>query len=950
MPEITRRDILVGAASVAASRVTIQPGNPAASKPLTQTALTHRGKPETYANNELSFIGLPIGGCFAGTVYLGGDGQLWNWDIFNVGQVGAISQPNLVYLGDHVREQDGANYVRPSFQTSPFRQRFDLHVDNGARPNPAIPMGLSVKFGDIQFRGEYPVARVQYRRGDSDVEMDLEAFSPFVPLDIDASSYPATTMTFTVRNVGSKTERCSLKYAFENPTLCHSKKLRSDFEYTHQIGKDTVIVGAGRLPESPTKRPNVLIEDWSSGSYGAWIATGTAFGKSPRKVSELPAYMGDILVGGAYVVNTHETRHGEDVVAGDQHKGTLSSPPFTIKRNFLNLRIGGGSHQGKTCVNLVIDGRVVRSLTGNNSNQMAWKSMDVREFQDKVANLTLVDDVSGGWGHIGVGEIVQSDTPAQQQSLERLADFGEFGVKVMGDRPAIDRNGENYVIRCDFELKPGEKKTVTFLIAWRFPNKPASLPGRTHWYATRWSSVQSVLNDLSQNWTALREKTLLWNKTWYDSSLPYWFLDRTFINTSTLATTTCNRLDEEGRFYFWEGVGCCAGTCTHVWGYAQAVARVFPQVERYLREKIDFGEFFNPNGAIDYRGEYGRSVAHDGQVSCVLRCYREHLMSKDDHFLKRNWPQVKQALQFVIDQDKGQNGILEGAQYNTLDAAWYGPNAWISSLYIASLRAGEAMAKIAGDTAFADKCKEIAVRGSKRLVNDLFNGEYFINLPDPAHPEANNTNIGCHIDQLYGQFWAHQLGLPRVAPAASSKSAMSALYKHNFYRDIWDYRSKVRGIQGGRWYAMPGEGGLIMCTFPRGGADQATGKGQDAWAAAYFNECMSGFEHQAAATMISEGLVKEGLSVVRAIHDRYHARHRNPYNEVECSDHYGRAMSSFGAFIALTGMMIDSPQKTVTIAPKLNGGIARCAFIDAHGWGTIDNSSGTTVRTYSYRV
>ncbi len=170
--------------------------------------------------------------------------------------------------------------------------------------------------------------------------------------------------------------------------------------------------------------------------------------------------------------------------------------------------------------------------------------------------------------------------------------------------------------------------------------------------------------------------------------------------------------------------------------------------------------------------------------------------------------------------------------------------------------------------------------------------------------------------------------------------------KHNFYDDVWEYRRKVRGIQGGRWYAMPGEGGLITCTFPRGGAENAAGKGKDSWAAAYFNACMSGFEYQAAANMIAEGLVEQGLSVVKRIHERYSARNRNPYNEVECSDHYGRAMASFGAYIALTGMQIDSPNHIVQIAPKINGGKARCAFVDAHGWGTIDNRSGKTVRRY----
>ena len=95
-------------------------------------------------------------------------------------------------------------------------------------------------------------------------------------------------------------------------------------------------------------------------------------------------------------------------------------------------------------------------------------------------------------------------------------------------------------------------------------------------------------------------------------------------------------------------------------------------------------------------------MAIDGQSGCILRSYREHQMSADDKFLKRNWPKIKRAVQCLIDKDADGNGIMESNQHNTLDTDWYGPVAWLSGMYITALRAAAEMAQEVGDSAFAD--------------------------------------------------------------------------------------------------------------------------------------------------------------------------------------------------------------------------------------------------------
>jgi len=911
-------------------------------------SLSARGEPTVYRGAELDKIGMPIGGICAGQVYLGGDGRLWHWDIFNVPQPSNFS------------DGAGPNYARPPKPASPLEQGFGLKVTSAGKTQVRALDSRGIESRHIGFRGQYPMAFVDYNDPALPVSVSLEAFSPFIPLNVADSSLPATVMRFTLKNTSAAQVEIEIGGWIENAVCLGSGQVglgQRRNRIVRETGLTMVHCTAERMPgdAQPAARPEVVFETFENG-YGQWKVEGDAFGKEPAQ-GTLPNQNPVSGFSGKRLVNSY--------LNGDQSQGQLTSPAFKIERRFIAFLIGGGAHAGRTCMNLIVNNRIVRTETGRNDERLDWQKWDVSQFEGQMAHLEIVDQATEAWGHINVDQILFTDQPPSAGTpLEAREDYGSMGLAVLADgkdafgqtRIAIDpvealfteARAESDAVASfggkvigavgrKLTLAPGAQSDAVFIVSWFFPGllRPALGPLQgaatlKRAYAKRFKSAAHVARYLCGDFERLAGQTRLWNRTWYDSTLPFWFLDRTFAPICTLATSTCYQFDD-GRFYAFEGVYCCPGTCQHVWNYAQSVARIFPELERDLRERTDFGTAWHENGATDYRGECAQQVAHDGQCGVILRAWREHQMSPDDSFLRRRWPRIRKSLEYLIGCDGDDNGLLEGEQYNTLDAAWFGPMAWISSFYVAALRAGEAMAMDVGDTAFAQRCRRIAVRGSEELVKQLYNGEYFIHKPDPKHPEGTNTNDGCHIDQLMGQAWALQVGLPRVMPVKETASALESIWKYNFTPDVGPYREKSK-IKGGRWYAMPGEGGVVMTTFPRDGMDKALGKGGFAF---YFNEVWTGQEHQLAAHMIWEGMVEHGLVITRMLHDRHHALLRNPYNEIECSDHYTRAMSSYGSFIAASGYEYHGPSGHLGFAPRLTPEDFRCAFTGAEGWGTF---------------
>ncbi|HEY3282405.1 MAG TPA: GH116 family glycosyl-hydrolase [Armatimonadota bacterium] len=507
-------------------------------------------------------------------------------------------------------------------------------------------------------------------------------------------------------------------------------------------------------------------------------------------------------------------------------------------------------------------------------------------------------------------------------------------------------------------LQPGESVTVPFLLAWHFPNHvnywngEESVAGKrlTNYYATRFGSAWEAAEHTADNLPRLEAETRAYHDTLLESTLPDAVIDAVSSQASILRTTTCLRTGD-GRFHAFEGCGdnsgCCPMNCTHVWNYEQAVAHLFPELERTVRD-TDFGVNTLPDGNMAFRSLLPLATEHrwafvpaaDGQMGTLLRLFREWKQSGDTEWLRHHWPRAKAALEFAWSDanphrwDADHDGVMEGVQHNTYDIEFHGPNSMMGSWYLAALHAGAAMAQAVGEAKSAREYLALAERGA-RGHDALWNGEFYVHdvrpqkLADGAPPINEGKPFdgeepryqyaaGCLADQLLGQWFAHCVGLGYVLPEDKVRKAVESIFRHNYLPDFTQHYNCQRV------YAVNDEAGLLLCTWPNGGRPK--------YPFPYADEVWTGIEYQVAAHLIYEGLLEEGLTIVKSLRDRHDGERRNPWDEFECGHHYARAMASWSLLLALSGYQYSAPEGRLGFAPKLEGDF-RCFFTGAEGWG-----------------
>ena len=330
------------------------------------------------AKEDLERIGMTVGGIGCGTVYLSGDGRLYVWDIFHQPHEGVVLNKTEIPKGLQglkgqkiAKERDGANYIKPptvANQPNPFKQGFSLSLD-GQAPRSLDHAGWK----SVHFTGRWPLGTVDYEDPEIPLAVQLNAWTPFIPLETADSSLPVTVMEYTIRNTGQKAVSGKLSGIWENPVLIQSRK-KGDLAVASRV-------------------------------------------ESTKQLTSL----------------THHAVSNEPLPVGD-------------------------------------------------------------------------------WGTATLATIGESSATETKDGLVRA-----------------------------FTLEPGASTTISFLLCWHFPNIPKldRLGPQKPQYAVRFADSAAVASHVATHFQKLKDGTLGWVKTWNDSTLPQWLLDRSILTTNTLQTTTC---------------------------------------------------------------------------------------------------------------------------------------------------------------------------------------------------------------------------------------------------------------------------------------------------------------------------------------------------------------------------------------------------------------------------
>jgi uncharacterized protein (DUF608 family) len=941
---------------------------------LNDSSLVEQGDTKIYSGEYLDAVSIPIGGIGTGCIQINGQAERAIWQIFN-NHCEAHIGDSFFAIRSKVKNKDAVVRTLQTSKVGPFE-----------------------KMDSLTFRGEYPFGWYDFVDDDLPVKISMETFNPLIPFNSKDSAIPCAIFNITVSNPTDTAVEVSLMAAQKNAAgfMCAEKPvwpgpvegtIFADFE-GDDYGSWTAsgeAFGSGPL-QGVMHAEQKLTGFKGKGLVNTYVsakdtATGTL--KSPAFTISSD-YIHFLIAGGGYG-KTYKDKTGINLWVDDK-KVRFATGKDNDQMQWHSWKVDNlkGKQAHIEIVDQVKDGwghididhivfsdespKTFKSMIkglGQNRNQI------IKESSHSILHMTTdrktydidPEEADKSKYNKGLGDMSlmvladNAQSSASWQNLEKLHPewFGTnklAGPQIIG--PSEQGKTYNGALAAGLTLKPSESKTVTFVLTWNFPHAThGEAQNERQWqfqgnmYSNWWSDSIQVARYVKDNLKDLTAGSRLYHDTFYSSNLPHWLLDRISSQVAILSSKTFF-WTADGYLGYWEGccstTGCCFGNCSHVYHYAQSHARLFPSLGRKIREQKF--SYQREDGFLTNRDGWEQEAV-DSMCGEILSAYREHLLSNSRRWMDENWKFVIKTMDYIIQRwDADEDGVLSGKQHNTLDTELTGCSSWLGSLYLSALEACEKIAELENEPSLAKKYRDIRISGSKKQNDRLWNGEYYIQIPQ-SNLKGHNYITGCSIDQVLGEWWAEMVGFDGHYPKERVRSALRALLKYNF-------RCNFVGVpQKPRKFVADNDAGMQMICWPNEW-DRPTKP------LFYADEVMTGFEYAAAATMVQAGMLKEGYMIVKTVYDRYDGRLRegltasevssrgysgNPFGDDECGKFYGRAMSVWSLLLASQGFYYNGPEKAIGFDPQWQPADHASFFTGADGWGLFEQKRTTNLQS-----
>lgn len=803
--------------------------------------------------------GMALGGIGTGTVEIQQDGALREWHIFNLGKWASTNpvKNNAENLHDYDR------HVMPFHIRT--KQREDLPKirklshDSEAADFRSMMYSWHKEINEIRYNASFPICELTYADDSLPVSIRSEFVSPFVPLDSRASGTPGFYILFHIANITNESVEVSLLGKLKNPI---------NRGRNHRQLRNRLDASGDRLTLTMSSDATDVHQQNGSLSFSV------SGGENSYIQSDFSNYFANYVLYGDFGVTE------QSYLFGFRETGRLPNLGYeTLPEHLMSIT----DEQLEQFCDMQLDELMKEILKAASAESPYRRILEID--QDLLADRT------------GKMKFVRLMI---QQMREMSADGG--GHEAWGDA----------ALCSSITLKPGEQKTIQFVVSWHFPNHYSD-QGRLvgHMYANWFDDAREVNRYLAENSDDVLNRVRAFAAELGCSDTHPSLANHWTYQLNTLIK--CSWWSRQGDFAIWEGYGSCGfHTMDITYQGSFNILALFPDLQlgqmelgaKFQRQDGRVHHFFTPDFCSVDNG-FDRV---DMNPQYVLLVCRDYLWTGNVDYVRRLWNSIVMAMDSIEALDRDGDGLPDTeTESNTYDAWQFrGTPSYISSLWLAALLAASRMADDLGEQQLKLKWQSLLEKGKRNFEAKLWNNEYFSLWVD-----GETRDECCMADQLDGQWYAKLIGLGDFIAEPRVKVALRSIFRHNYHPET----------------------GLINAVYPKQ-AKPTLYTYRNVQAEANW----SGIEFAFASALMEYGMDEQAIEISDNVDQRYFHAGRI-FNHEECGDHYYRAMSGWSLLLSATGFKLDAPKGQVEFAPSARS--MKAPWFAPSGFGHFMKSTDT---------